>query len=45
MHNPLSLYLNKDWTFQLVHIEGGIDIESKGSGILRRKTYFPTENL
>ena len=30
MHNPFSLYWNKDWTFQLVHIEGKIYIEAKG---------------
>ena len=45
MHNPFSLYWNKDWTFQLVHMEGGIYIESKGLGILIRKPYFPPENL
>ena len=45
MHNPFSLYWNKDWTFQLVHMEGGIYIEAKGLGILIRKTYFTTENL
>ena len=45
MHNPFSLYWNKDWTFQLVHMEGGIYIEAKGLGILIRKPYFPTENL
>ena len=45
MHNPFSLYWNKDWTFQLVHMEGGIYIEAKGLGILIRKPYIPTENL
>tara|TARA_Y100000746_G_scaffold1382_1_gene1372 strand:- start:900 stop:1115 length:216 start_codon:yes stop_codon:yes gene_type:complete len=45
MPNPFSLYWNKDWTFQLVHMEGGIYIEAKGLGILIRKPYFPTENL
>ena len=45
MHNPFSLYWNKDWTFQLVHMEGGIYIEAKGLGILIRKPYFPAENL
>ena len=45
MHNPFSLYWNKNWTFQIVHMEGGIYLEAKGLGILRRKPFFPNENL
>jgi len=44
MHNPFSLYWNKNWTFQLVHMEGGIYLEAKGLGILIRKPFLPTEN-
>ena len=44
MHNPFSLYWNKSWTFQIVHMEGGNYIEAKGLGILIRKPFFPTEN-
>ena len=45
MHNPFSLYWNKDWTFQLIHMKGEIYIEAKGFRILIRKPYFPTGNL
>ena len=45
MHNPFSLYWNKDWTFQLVHMDVVGYIEAKGLGILIRKPYFPPENL
>ena len=45
MHNPFSLYWNKDWSFQLIHMEGGIYIEAKGLGIKRRKPFLPTESL
>ena len=44
MHNPFSLYWNKNWTFQIVHMEGGIYLEAKGLGILIRKPFLPTEN-
>ena len=44
MTNPFSLYWNKNWTFQIVHMEGGIYIEAKGLGILLRRPYQPTES-
>ena len=31
--NPFSLYWKKNWTFQIVHMEGGIYIEAKGLGL------------
>ena len=45
MQNPFSLYWNKDWSFQLVNMEGGIYLETKGLGILIRKPFLPSENL
>ncbi len=45
MHNPFSIYWNKDWTFQIVHMEGGIYLEAKGLGILIRKPFLPNECL
>ncbi|MBW3042442.1 copper-binding protein [Prochlorococcus marinus] len=44
MTNPFSLYWNKNWTFQIVHMEGGIYLEAKGLGIQLRKPFLPTEN-
>ena len=44
MHNPFSLYWNKNWTFQIVHMEGGIYLEAKGLGILIRKPFLPHES-
>ena len=44
MHNPFSLYWNKNWTFQIVHMEGGIYLEAKGLGIQLRKPFLPNEN-
>ena len=44
MQNPYSIYWNKNWTFQIVHMEGGIYIEAKGLGILVRKPFLPNEN-
>ena len=44
MNNPFSIYWNKDWTFQIVHMEGGIYIEAKGLGVLIRKPFSATEN-
>ena len=45
MHNPFSIYWNKNWTFQIVHMEGGIHIEAKGLGVLIRKPLLATESL
>jgi len=44
MHNPFSIYWNKNWTFQIVHMEGGIYIEAKGLGALIRKPLLATES-
>ena len=44
MHNPFSIYWNKNWVFQIVHMEGGIYIEAKGLGALIRKPFLPNEN-
>ena len=44
MNNPFSLYWNKNWTFQLVHMEGGIYLEAKGLGILLRRPFLANEN-
>ena len=44
MHNPFYLYWNKNWTFQVVHMEGGIYLEAKGLGILIRRPFLATEN-
>ena len=44
MKNPFTIYWNKNWTFQLVHMEGGIFLEAKGLGIKIRKPFLPTES-
>ena len=44
MPNPFSIYWNKNWTFQIVHMEGGIYIEAKGLGVLIRKPLLATES-
>ena len=44
MHNPFSIYWNKNWTFQIVHMEGGIYLEAKGLGVLIRKPFLVTES-
>ena len=44
MQNPFSIYWNKNWTFQIVHMEGGIYLEAKGLGVLIRKPFLATEN-
>ena len=44
MNNPFSLYWNKNWTFQIVHMEGGIYLEAKGLGISLRRPFLPTES-
>ena len=43
--NPFSLYWIKNWTFQIVHMEGGIHIEAKGLGVSIRAPFLPNENL
>ena len=44
MNNPFSIYWNKNWTFQIVHMEGGIYIEAKGLEIITRKSFLLSEN-
>jgi hypothetical protein len=44
MHNPFSVYWNKNWTFQIVHMEGGIYIEAIGLGALIRKPLLATDS-
>ncbi len=44
MSNPFSIYWNKNWTFQIVHMEGGIHIEAKGLGVLIRKPLLTNES-
>ena len=43
MHNPFSIYWNQNWTFQIVHMEGGVYLEAKGMGALIRKPFLPNE--
>ena len=45
MQNPFSIYWNKNWTFQIVHMEGGIFIEAKGMGTRIKKPFLATEDL
>ena len=42
--NPFKLYWKKNWTFQIVHMEGGIHIEAKGLGVLLRSPFLPKDN-
>ena len=42
--NPFSLYWKNNWTFQIVHMEGGIHIEAKGLGISLRAPFMPNDN-
>ena len=42
--NPFSLYWKKNWTFQIVHMEGGIHIEAIGLGVSLRAPYLPNDN-
>ena len=44
MSNPFSLYWKKNWTFQIVHTEGGTYIEAKGLGVLIREPFLPTQS-
>ena len=44
MKNPFSINWNKNWTFQIVHMEGGIYIEAKGLGVIIRKPFLATDN-
>ena len=42
--NPFSIYWKKNWTFQIVHMEGGIHLEAKGLGISLRAPFLPNDN-
>ena len=42
--NHFSLYWNKNWTFQLVHMEGDIQIEAKGLGLYLKAPFLPNDN-
>ena len=42
--NPFKLYWKKNWTFQIVHMEGGIHIEAQGLGISLRAPFEPNDN-
>ncbi|WP_269611130.1 copper-binding protein [Prochlorococcus marinus] len=44
MPNPFTIDWNKNWTFQIVHMEGGIYLEAKGMGVLIRKPFLATES-
>ena len=44
MRNSFYLYWNKNWTFQIVHMEGGFFIEAIGLGVKLRKPFLATEN-
>ena len=44
MNNPFSIHWNKNWSFQIVHMEGGIYIEAKGLGVLIKKPLLATES-
>ena len=42
--NPFTLYWKKNWTFQIVHMEGGIHIEAKGLGVSIGAHFEPNDN-
>ena len=44
MSNPFSLYWNKDWKFQIVHMSEGIHIEGYCLGLFLRAPFTPNEN-
>ena len=44
MKNPFSIYWNKNWTFQIVHMEGGIYIEAKGLSALISRPLLATKS-
>ncbi len=44
MQNHFSIYWNKNWTFQIVQMVGGIYIEEKGLGALIRRPLLATES-
>ncbi len=42
--NPFKLHWKQNWTFQIVHMEGGIHIEAKGLGVSIRAPFEPNDN-
>ncbi len=42
--NPFSIYWKKNWTFQIVHMEGGVYLEAKGLGVSLRAPFLPNDN-
>ena len=42
--NPFTIYWKKNWTFQIVHMEGGIYLEAKGLGVSLRAPFLPNDN-
>ena len=42
--NHFSLYCKRNWTFQIVHMEGSIHIEAKGLGVFLRAPFMPNDN-
>ena len=44
LSNPFSIYWKKHWTFQIVHMEGGIHLEAKGLGVSLRAPFLPSDN-
>ena len=44
MTNPFKLYWEEDWTFQIVHMDGGIKIEAYGLGHCIREALEPNDN-
>ncbi len=45
MKNPFKLYWAEEWTFQIVHMYGGIHLEAHGLGICLRSTLLPSDNI
>ena len=44
MTNPFKIYWAQEWTFQIVHMEGGTHIEGYGLGLCLRAPLAPGEN-
>ena len=43
MTNPFKLLWASDWTFQIVHMDGGIHLEGYGLGLCLRAPLQPNE--
>jgi len=44
IHNPFTIYWNKNWTFKIVDMGGGIYIEAKGLEVKIRKPLLANES-